>query len=222
MAEVTINANAREIQSKGYIHGLRDQGKIPAVVYGMGTEAQPVELNVKELESIIRKKGRNTLIDLVVGNKSGQDKFVVMVKELQRDPLKGNIIHADLCKISMKEKINTTTPVALRGEPEGQKDGGILQTGVRELEIECLPANIPDSIQIDISALNIGDRLTVGDIPESPDYKILTDSDTTLVSIVAPRMAEEPRDGEGEAAEGTEAGGAPAGEGTGPETEAGE
>jgi len=134
----------------------------------------------------------------VVNGDTGVNKHVVMIKDLQRDPLRGTIVHADLCKVSMEEKLHTTAPVILKGEARGQKSGGILQTGVREVEIECLPLNIPESILVDITELGIGENLTVADIAVSVDFRILTDPETLLVTIIAPRTAEEPQAAEPE------------------------
>ncbi len=192
MAEIKISAQLRPGKTKGYRHALRDRGKIPAVIYGKGISSEPVEIDVRELESVVRKKGRNALIDVVVRGRQKENKYVVMVKEIQREPIGGKIVHADLCKVSLKDKIHAAVPVVLKGESKGVKAGGIIQAGVRELDVECMPAQIPESIPVDISELDIGGHLTVADLPEMPEYKILNEPDSVLVTIVAPRMAEQP------------------------------
>ncbi len=191
MAETKMRAEIRLIKTKKYKHDLLEQGKIPAVVYGKGITSESIELNVKEFESVMRKKGRNALIDLVINSKPKEKKYVVMVKEVQREPVRGGITHVDLCKVSLKDKIHTPVPVVLKGEPHGLKNGGIIQTGLRTIEVECLPTEIPEAIPVDISSLEIGDHLTVADLPVMPGYKILTEPDGVLVTIIAPRMAEE-------------------------------
>lgn len=191
MAGSEINAATRTGNTKGYLQELRRQGKIPAVLYGKGVSNEAIELNVKELETIFRKKGRNALINLVVSGGKGDSKYTVMVKEVQKDPLRGEIIHADLCSVSLEDKMHATAPVSLRGEAQGLKNGGIIQMGVREVEVECIPANIPEAVTLDITGLDIGDKLTVGEIPQPAEYKIITDPETVIVTIVAPRTAEE-------------------------------
>ena len=197
MVEVRINADMRSEKTKHYIHRLRHKGRIPAVVYGKGINSQSIELDAKELESAIRTKGRNALIDLVIKGKETENKHVVMLKEIQREVVRGNLVHADLCKVSLEDKIHTSVPVVLRGEALGVKSGGVIQTGLREVDIECLPAKIPETIHLDISGLDIGDHITVADIPDSPDYKILNDTEAVLITIIAPRTADETTEAEG-------------------------
>lgn len=192
MAEVRINAKVRTGKSGSYKHYLRETGRIPAIIYGSGISSEPIELDARELDSVIHKKGRNALIDLVVNGKQGNNKYVVMVKDIQRDPIRRELVHADLCKISLQDKLHTAVPIILKGDAEGHKMGGIVQTELREAEIECLPANIPEALVVDVSALKIGEHLTVADLPNGQDYKILNDPETIVVTIVAPRMAEEP------------------------------
>lgn len=188
MTEVKLKAMPRTGKSRQ----LRSRGMVPAVVYGKGKNGEPVELNSRELDNILHQQGKNVLINLVLSGKKSQNKHVVMLKELQQDPISRKILHVDLCKISLRDKIHTTVPLHLAGESPGVTQGGILQQGLRELEIECLPAKIPEELAVDISGLSIGGHLTVADLPEHPDYRILSDSSAILVTVVAPRMAEQP------------------------------
>ncbi len=192
MAEVRINAKVRTGKSGSYKHYLRETGKIPAIIYGNGISSEPIELDAKELDSVIHKKGRNALIDLVLNGKQGDNKYVVMVKDIQRDPIRRELVHADLCKISLQDKIHTTVPISLKGDAEGHKMGGIVQAELREADIECLPGDIPEVIVVDVTALKIGEHLTVAELPNGQNYKILNDPETVVVTIVAPRMAEQP------------------------------
>lgn len=188
MTEVKLKAAPRT----GTSRQLRRRGMVPAVVYGKGIDGQAVELNSRELESILLHTGRNAIINLALSGQKSPNKHVVMLKDLQRDPIRGEILHADLCKISLRDKIHTAAPVHLVGESAGIKEGGILQHGLRELDIECLPADIPEQVEVDVSGLKIGDHLTVADLPEHPGYKVLSDPSVILVTVVAPRMAEQP------------------------------
>jgi large subunit ribosomal protein L25 len=190
MVEIKISAKPRMSQAGSHKHHLKQQGKIPAVIYGKGVLDEAIELEVRDLETAIRQKGRNALIDLVIKGRTGNNKHIVMIKEIQRDPISKEMIHADLYKISLKEKLQTQVPIRLKGEAKGQIKGGIVQSGLREIEVECIPAKIPETFQLDISALDIGDNYTVADLPGSPDYRILSDQDSVLVTVTAPRMAE--------------------------------
>lgn len=189
MGEITINAKVRAGKTGGYKHKLRDNGMIPAVIYGQDVKSEPIELDAKELDTIIHKKGRNALMDLVVKGKQENNKFVVMVKEVQRDPLKRDIVHADLCKISLKDRIHTSIPVIITGETEIQKKGGVVQHGLHEVDIECTAGNIPENLTIDISKLNIGGHISIADVSASPNFRILSDPAAALVSIDTVRAA---------------------------------
>lgn len=189
MVNVKISASLRSSKTKSYKHQLRKQGLVPAVVYGKGV-SEAIEVDVKDLESVIRKKGRNALIDLGLKGKKDNNKYVVMVKEIQRDPIRREIRHVDLCKISLDEKIHTTVSVVFSGEARGLINGGIVQHGIRDIDIECLPANIPEQIMVDVSALDIGDHLCVADLPQHQGYKITTDPEAVLVTVVASRTAD--------------------------------
>lgn len=190
MVETKVNARPRLSMTGRHKHLLREQGMIPAVVYGKGITSQPIEVEAKALQSAIQSKGRNALIDLVLKGEQGDIKYVVMLKEIQRDPIKQNLVHVDLCKISLKDKLHTMISVALKGEARGFVNGGIIQAGAREIEVECMPEKIPESIQVDISSMDIGDHLTVADLGETAEYKILTDPETVLVTLITTRMAE--------------------------------
>lgn len=187
MGEMIINAKVRAGKTGSYKHRLRNQGMIPAVIYGQGVSSEPIELDAKELDSVLHKKGRNALIDLVLNGKQGENKYVVMIKEIQRDPLRRDIVHADLCKISLKDKIHTTIPVVITGETEVQKKGGILQHGLREVDIECMASNIPENIRIDVANLDIGGHISIADVPVNANYRILSDPAALLVSIAPMR-----------------------------------
>ncbi|MBU7007789.1 50S ribosomal protein L25/general stress protein Ctc [Phosphitispora fastidiosa] len=191
MVEAKIGASLRPSTKGSYRHYLRDNGRIPAVVYGKGIKGQAIELDAKDLESVIRQKGRNVLIDLDVTGGSEQKKYVVMIKDLQRDPIRRDIVHADLCKVSLEEKLRTTVPLVLKGEAAGKKTGGVLQTGLRELEIECTPDKMPDAVNVDISSLETGQHITVADLLVFGEFKILTEPDKMVVMVAAPRVAEE-------------------------------
>lgn len=165
---------------------LRQKGLVPAICYGPRTDPVPLTLDPKELMKTIQI-GENVLIDLMIqdGKKAAQK--VVVVRDLQIDPIKDQCIHADLFEVVMDEEISVEVPIVLVGKPEGVKMGGVLEQITREITVECLPADIPQSIDVNVSHLNIGDTIHIGDIgPEKG--KILVDAATTLATVVPPTV----------------------------------
>ena len=150
MSENTLAVEVRTNSGKGAARKLRAQGLVPAVVYGSGNEALALSLVPGSLESIVKMSdaGLNTLIFLD-GDGPVKGK-TVLIKELQRDPVRGTLVHADLFEIDMSQRISVMVPVHLDGEPEGVKQGGLLDHALREIEIECLPNAIPDAIAVNV------------------------------------------------------------------------
>ena len=183
--EVTLRAGT----GKGVARRIRREGKIPAVLYGRKMGTFHLTLKPEELKKILTSGAReNTLIGLKV-NGPGRDKIgkqVVMLKDLQVHPISRAYLHADFLAVAMDVKIEVEVPIRLAGKPEGTKVGGILGQTLRELRIRCLPSHIPEFIEADVSALEIGDSLHVRDIAPSDRYEIVTDADITLASVTPP------------------------------------
>lgn len=203
MAETQLNVEIRNRSGKGVARKLRAAGRAPAVVYGKGKAPVALAFDPRDLERALAKgeHGMNTLIDLVATG-DGASAFAqrtVLVKEIQRDPVRGDVLHADLYEIDLTETVRVDVPIHLVGTPLGvtQHDGITDQT-LREIEVECLPGSIPDSIDIDVAALDVGDSLHVSDLVLPEGVEAITDGDITVVSIAAPSAEELP---EGEAAE---------------------
>lgn len=192
MERFEIIAHKREPKGKGGARKLRSQGLIPAIFYGPKTQSTAVACELKELIRVL-EHGQNVLINLKIkdgmGDK-GESDHVVMVRDFQVDPLKGVPIHADLYKVSMKEAMTVEVPVRLIGKPEGTKMGGVLEQVRRELEVECLPDNLPAHIEIDVSHLDIGDSIHVQDIT-ADKVKILTEPHLTIATVVPPTVEKE-------------------------------
>lgn len=186
MAEYSIKASVRANMAKSYRKNLLRRGLIPAVVYGRAVGSLPLEVAEKELQNAIQA-GKNTIINLSVPGNGGP--YKVMVRELQFDPLKRSVIHADFQQISLRNRIHTGVPVILTGEVTG----GVAQIALRELEVSCLPAKIPGQITVDVSGMKPGDSLTVSDLAVPRGVDVLTDPDVTVVTVLAPR--EEPAEG---------------------------
>ena len=194
MSETTIAAEAREATGKNRARRLRAQGRIPAVLYGRGREPLALTTDPQALVRLLEQSdaGRNTLIDLKVTGGNGVGDVVVIVKELQMDPVAGKLLHADFNVVDLEHTIHVSVPVHLVGTPRGvTQDEGILDHTLREVEIECLPRAIPDGIEIDVAELGIDDSLHVSDLEAPEGAKILSDDSLSIVSVVAPRAVEE-------------------------------
>lgn len=187
---ITVAAGERASRGKNEARRLRAQGKIPGVVYGRGKPAVAISLDPKLLWSILHSEsGHNTIFSLELNGK----KQSVMIKDYQLDPVKGAILHADLLTIAMDQKMKFQVPIEVRGEARGVKlDGGILDVVVREVQVECLPGDVPDNIPVDVSELSIHDTVRVKELQvDSSKIKVLSDSELTLVTVSPPRAEEE-------------------------------
>jgi len=202
VAESALVAQKREGTGKGVGRKLRAAGRIPAVMYGRGKENVALSLEPRALEKVLAtsQAGMNTLIDLTV---EGGAKTVVLVKELQREPVRGGLLHADLFQVDLTQTIEVAVPIHIIGTATGVAlGGGILDFNLREIEIECLPRSIPDHIDVDVSALEIGESLHVRDVALPEGVSLKSDPDLSVVSVVAPTAEEAPAAApvEGEAA----------------------
>ena len=164
--DITLNASPREGVGKGFARRLRMQGLIPAAVYGEGSNPVAVSVNAKEIAAILRSDtGHNTIFKLAVSGATGDEPANVIIKDWQVDPVKGRLLHADLVRLSMTSLTRVSVSVVTIGEPIGVKvDGGILELQLREIEVECLPGDIPENLTVDVSNLQIGDHVTVADL----------------------------------------------------------
>lgn len=165
---------------------LRQKGFVPAICYGPNMEPVPLTIDPKELMRTIQL-GENVLIDLMIQDGKQAAQKVVVVRDLQIDPVMDQYLHADLFEVVMDEEISVEVPIVLVGKAEGVKIGGVLEQITREITVECLPADIPQTIEVDVSHLNIGDAIHIGDI-ELEKGKILVDPTTTLATVVPPTV----------------------------------
>ena len=183
-----IEAQTRIPEGKNANRRIRKSGKIPAVIYGPGKEPAVLSLDPGDLKVILRSEaGRNTIFTV---NIEGAGQRSAMVKDYQLDPVKGKLIHADLLEIAMDRLLTLMVGVELTGEPQGVKiDGGTLDFVTRSIEIECMPADIPELIRLDISALKINDYIRAKDINLGDKVRILTEPDVVIVTIAPPQKA---------------------------------
>jgi len=187
----SLAVEVRETSGKGAARKLRAAGRAPGVLYGHGIDPVPLTFDPIALDILLRKSeaGINTLIDLE-GGASVAGK-TVLVKELQRHPLRNNVLHADLFAINVSETISVSVPIHLIGTPKGVSlEGGLLDHALRELELDCLPRAIPDSIDVDVTWMEIGDALHVSDLVLPPDVELRSDPSQSVASVVAPTVEE--------------------------------
>ncbi|HLR14976.1 MAG TPA: 50S ribosomal protein L25/general stress protein Ctc [Bacillota bacterium] len=190
---VTLKATQRENLTLSATKKVRSTGGIPAIVYGKGEEAIPVSVDYLELMKTVRDEGRHAVISLEVED---GEKVDVMLHEYQVHPVKGYVTHADFYKIDMSEEMDVSVPLRIEGEAAGAKEGGILQQPLFELEVRAVPREIPEEITIDVSALEIGDSLTVADLAKSNTYTILHEEDESIATVLPPEAEEEEEDTE--------------------------
>jgi large subunit ribosomal protein L25 len=178
-----LEAQKREPGNKNAARRVRVDGKIPAVVYGAGKDSATLTVDPRQVLKILRSEtGHNTIFDLALDT----DRVKAMIVDWQFEPIKGRLLHVDLKRIAMDKKLTVTVPVALKGEAAGVKqEGGILEQLLREIEIECLPADIPKSIEVDISHLTFGIEVRVKDLPHSEKLKFLTDENQMIAHITS-------------------------------------
>ncbi len=179
-----LEAQAREAGTKNHARRVRREGKIPAVVYGAGKEAQPVSVDPRHVLRILRSdSGHNTIFDLAM---NGGERTKAMIVDWQYEPIKGHLLHIDLKRIAMDKALRVSVPVELQGVPAGVKtEGGILEQMLREVEIECLPGDIPSHIDVDVSELTFGKVLRVSDLPHSEKLKFLTDANQPVAHVTS-------------------------------------
>lgn len=193
MSELNLKADLREGRGKNFNTRLRDNGYLPAIIYGKGTDGVAIQLEAKEIEKILASgAGRNAIINITIDG--ARKKNLVMIKEVVKDPIKGFLKHIDFYHVNLKDKIEAVVPIHIIGEAEGVKNGGILQHGLREIPVECLPMDVPEMIEAEISALKIGDNLTVANLKIAKEIHILTDPSAVVVSVLAPQAEEEPKE----------------------------
>jgi large subunit ribosomal protein L25 len=190
MATITIEATHRDDRGKNKARRLRLTGHVPGVIYGGKSGAEAVTVSAKQVAAILRSQsGHNTIFKL----KLPGSELNAMLKDWQVDPVRGALLHVDMMRIAMDVKMRVKIPVHTFGEPQGVKlEGGIFEMVTREVEIECLPGEIPEEFRVDVTEMTIGKQLRAGDIPLDPQKATLvTDPVRVIAHVVAPREEEE-------------------------------
>ncbi len=184
-ADKQVEAKPRQGGTKNDARRIRKSGLVPAVLYGAGLEPKTVVVDPKQIRRILNSEtGHNSIFDLSVTGDSDSGK--AMIVDWQFEPIKGALLHVDLKRIAMDQVLRVSVPLTLKGEAPGVKlQGGILEQVLREVEIECLPADIPGHLDVDVSALNFGDSVRVADLSHDDRVKILSDPNQTIVHVTA-------------------------------------
>jgi large subunit ribosomal protein L25 len=206
MPDITLASEPRTERGSRPSGRLRREGKVPAVVYGRGTDAVSITVPARELQHILAgEAGANSLITLDVGGES----VLTLARQIHRHPTRGELVHVDFVRISRDVAVIAEIPVHLLGEAEGVKDGGLLEQLMFQLTVEALPQHIPVAIEADVSALTIGDHIRVADIALPDGVSSPVESDAVVALVAAPRVAtaDEGAEGEGVEGEAGEAGG---------------
>ncbi len=192
METFTVEGQVRETRGKNAARRTRMTGMVPATLYGARKDAVALTVNAKQIARILRSEtGHNTIFTV---NLAGGGEEKAMLKDWQVDPLKGSLLHVDLLRIAMDVRMRVRVPVRTFGEPQGVKmQGGIFEMVTREVEIECLPSDIPEEFKVDVSELLIGKQLRAADLPLDPEkIKLVTDPQRVLAHVVTLKKEEEP------------------------------
>jgi large subunit ribosomal protein L25 len=188
MAELKLQATRRDETGKGAARRSRAAGRVPAVLYGRGMDPVSLEVDRRDFVTALKTDaGMNVLLDIEVDGTN----TLALTRELQRDPVRGNLLHADFVKVDRTQAIEVEVPVHVVGEAPGAKEGGILENPLFSVHVRTLPGNVPESVEADVSELNIGDTLRVADLRAPADVEILNDPEIVVASIVAPISEEE-------------------------------
>ncbi len=191
MERIELQTTVRKSTGNSPARSLRRSGHIPAVLYGPKTAPVLLSVNTKDLEQVF-KQGNvfQIILNLVIQNGRKISK-AAMVKELQTHPVSGQFIHIDFYEIDMKRQINVMVPVITKGKSVGVENGGMLNIVRRELELLCLPGDIPEAIEIDVTDLDIGDSIHIEDIPLGENIEVSADVNYTVVTVLTPKVEEE-------------------------------
>ena len=209
-----LEVEERERLGSAESRRLRKQGLIPGILYGRGNDPTPICIPERSLRRVLTGgAGMNAILDVVVSNKGKSHPSVL--KDYQQDPIRGTLTHVDLQEVRLDQPIQTTVTLTLEGEAHGSREGGVLTQVLREAHIEALPMEIPDHVEVDVSALGVGDSLRVADIPSVEGITFLDDPDSVVASVTLPTRVEEPEEmlEEGEEVEGMPEDGEQAAEG---------
>lgn len=194
---VSVNVEKREVRPRSLRNKLRHEGKVPAVVNGYQVESTPITVSAKDLEKILRDHGANAVITMELDGK----KVNTLVKETQADTFTRALTHVTFLSVNMTEETEVEAEILLVGDAAGVKAGGVLTQNLYAAVVSATPDKLPERIEVDVTGLEIGDALTVADLPKNPDYTIITDPEEQIVNITEAQEVPEEDETPGEAAE---------------------
>jgi large subunit ribosomal protein L25 len=191
MEKILLSAETRKGTGKGFARKLRREGKIPAVLYGRDVESVPIKISAKEWETLMRRVRKNVILTLELQGDKGVESRPVMIKKVDRGFLGDDVNHIDFLQVSMERTVEIEIPIHLTGTAKGVIDNGIVEQHLRSIKVECLPTQIPEQIEIDVTNLDIGDSIHVSDISLS-GVKLLEHMDVAVVTVIPPEAEEKP------------------------------
>ncbi|MGJ1009625.1 50S ribosomal protein L25/general stress protein Ctc [Enterococcus casseliflavus] len=184
---VSLEVTKREVRPRSLRNKLRHEGKVPAIVNGYKVESTPIAVNAAELEKILRENGLNTVITISLEGK----KVNTLIKEYQSDTFTRNLTHVEFLSVDMNEETEVEAEVTLIGESAGVKAGGVLAQNLYTVVVSATPDKLPERVEIDVTSLEIGDSLTVADLPKNDEYTIVTDPEEQIVAVTEPQEISE-------------------------------
>ena len=199
MVQSSLRVRPRIRIGKSGAREVRKEGNIPAILYGQGEDPIPLVVRPDELkQALSNSAGINTVLELEIDGSESPTKRFSMVKEIQKDPVKNRVIHLDFLAIDMEKSLRVKVPVSTRGRSEGERRGGTLEKLMRTVDLECLPGDIPDLIEIDVSSLNMGDFVDIAGLELGEGIKPIRDGSKKVVQVIAQRSMEDVQDEEEE------------------------
>jgi large subunit ribosomal protein L25 len=193
--EVTLRAEPRSTTGKGSARQARMKGRVPAILYGRGIVPTPLAVDSRQIgHALHTEAGANVLVNLEV---EGGRRYLTMVREVQRHPVRGHLLHVDFVNTARDVKTHAEVPLQITGESRGVREGGVIEHHLWELRVEALPTDIPSSLEADISHLAIGDHLRVADVTPPAGVDIVSEPDEIILSVVEPQAARGAAEGEG-------------------------
>lgn len=185
MSSIIVHAKKRETSKREFLNEIRGSGFVPAVVYGYKVDTTPIAVNELDFEKTLRIDGRTAVMSLDIEG----TKVNAVVAEIQKNPVKGDLVHLDFLAVNMNKKIELDVAIQISGDSIGVREGGSLQMPNRELKLNVEPSKIPEFIEIDISSLAIGDSIAVSDIRDKVDFEIMQEDDHVLATVLPPVSA---------------------------------
>ena len=191
---VSLEVSKREVRPRSLRNKLRHEGKVPAIVYGYNVESTPIAIDGQIFSKLLRENGANTVITMTIDGK----KVNTLVHKVQTNTFTNHFEHVEFRSVNMSEETEVETEIVLVGEAAGVKAGGVLAQNLYTVIVSATPSNLPERIEVDVTNLNLGDAITVADLPENNDYKVVSDGEEQIAAVAAPTEEAETTDEESE------------------------